>query len=274
MSEADASPLIKRRLPFASRAIPGFGERSNAALYWGSLIFGIVVWQLFAATQSGFVLAPPVAVFRRLGELTLGGVLPKALVAALGHMVLGYLIACLIALPVGLAMGRVRFVGDLLGPVVTLVYAVPSVAWAPFLMIWCGLYFKARVALVVLMCVFDMIIVLSVGARNADRRLLDVGRSFGTTRWQNVRYVLLPESLSFVFTALRIGAVRAVNAMITAELFLAAVNLGSIMKQAAAHFDSAAVLGVLFVLCLLGLLLQEILLLVEARICTWRPGRG
>ncbi len=122
-----------------------------------------------------------------------------------------------------------------------------------------------------MMCVFDMIIVVSTGARNADRRLLDVGRSFGASAWQRTRLVLVPESLPFLFTALRIGVVRAVNAMITAELFLAAVNLGSIMKQAAVRLDSAAVLGVLAVLCLLGLALQEILLLIERRICVWRP---
>ena len=57
--------------------------------------------------------------------------------------------------------------------------------------------------------------------------------------------------------------VRAVNAMITAELFLAAVNLGAMMKQAAVHFDSAGVLAVLVVLCLLGLALQEALLVAE-----------
>jgi len=65
-----------------------------------------------------------------------------------------------------------------------------------------------------------------------------------------------------------------VNAMITAELFLAAVNLGQIMKQAAARFDSAAVLGILVVLCLTGLVLQELLLIAERRVCTWRPGKS
>jgi len=247
------------------------GQRSFGLLYTASVAGGLLVWQLVAQGYSSFVLAPPLEVLQRLWNLTASGELPLALAGALQHMALGYLIACAIAIPLGMLMGRVRFINDLVDPIVNLVYAVPSVAWVPFIMIWCGLYFEARVTLVVIMCVFDMIIVVSTGARNADRRLLDVGRSFGAGAWQRMRLVLLPESLPFLFTALRIGVVRAVNAMITAELFLAAVNLGAIMKQAAVRLDSAAVLGILAVLCLLGLALQEVLLVIERRICVWRP---
>lgn len=253
------------------RVLRPSGQRSFGFLYLASLAAGLVIWQIVAQGYSSFVLAPPLGVLARLWELITSGELPLALAGSLQHMALGYLIAIAIAVPVGMLMGRIRFVHDLLDPIVNLVYAVPSVAWVPFIMIWFGLYFEARVALVVMMCVFDMIIVISTGARNADRRLLNVGRSFGASAWQRTRLVLIPESLPFLFTALRIGVVRAVNAMITAELFLAAVNLGSIMKQAAVRLDSAAVLGVLAVLCLLGLAFQEILLLIERRICVWRP---
>lgn len=269
MAEVAATASRTMDRPGRSRA-----GRSDMLLFLASIVAGLLVWQVVAQGYSSFVLASPVAVLKRLGELTFSGELPLAYAGALQHMVLGFVITCAVAFPIGFLMGRVRFANDLLDPVVNLIYAVPSVAWAPFIMIWFGLYLEARIALVVMMCTFDMIIVIATGARNADRRLLNVGRSFGATPWQRTRLVLLPESLPFVFTALRIGVVRAVNAMITAELFLAAVNLGQIMKQAAARFDSAAVLGILVLLCLTGLLLQELLLIVERRICTWRPGRA
>lgn len=236
-----------------------------------SVLIGLVIWQAIAATQPAVLLATPVATLAKLAELTASGALPRALGAALGHMLLGYFIALLIALPVGLAMGRSRVVHALLDPVVTLIYAVPSVAWTPFIMIWFGLFFQARVALVVVMCVFDMIVVIDAGARDANPRLFDVGRSFGASATQNLRLVLLPACLPFLLTAVRIGGIRAVNAMITAELFLATVNLGGIMKQASAHFDSAGVLAVLVVLGVLGLAVQEALLLIERRACRWLP---
>lgn len=259
--------------PTRRKALPVPGKRSFGFLYVASIAAGLAIWQLIASGYSTFVLAPPTGVLTRLWQLTLSGELPVALFGSMQHMALGYLIACLIALPVGMLMGRVRFINDLLDPVVNLIYAVPSVAWVPFIMIWFGLYFEARVALVVMMCVFDMIIVVSTGAANVDRKLIAVGQSFGANAWQSTRLILIPESLPFLFTALRIGVVRAVNAMVTAELFLAAVNLGAIMKQASVRLDSAAVLGIIAVLCMLGLILQEVLLLIERRVCVWRPGK-
>lgn len=246
-------------------------RRSPLFLYVLSITLGLVLWQLIAQRYSSFVLAPPPAVLARLAELSWSGELPTALLNASKHMLLGFAISVAIALPLGMLMGRVRAIHEMFDPVVNLIYAVPAVAWAPVIMIWFGLFFEARVALVVIMCTLDMLIVVSEGARNVDRRLVAVGRAYGASAWQNTRFVLLPASLPFIFAALRIGVVRAVNAMITAELFLAAVNLGAIMKQAAVRLDSAAVLGVLFVLCVLGLALQELLLWSEKHICRWAP---
>ncbi|AHF76585.1 Binding-protein-dependent transport systems inner membrane component [Sodalis praecaptivus] len=247
------------------------GQRRYGLIYLVSILAGMMIWLAISRHFAGFILAPPHKVIERLWELTLSARLPLALLDASRHMLLGFAIALVIALPLGMLMGRHRVIHDVFDPLVTLIYAVPSVAWAPFIMIWFGLYFEARVALVVIMCLFDMLIIIDAGTRNVDRRLLDVGRAFNATRRQQIRLILIPESLPFLFTALRIGAVRAVNAMITAELFLATVNLGAIMKQSAARFDSAGVLGVLFVLCVLGLLLQEILLILERRVCRWLP---
>lgn len=246
--------------------------RSNAAVTTASLFAGLVAWEVIAAGQASFVLASPHAVALRFWYLCASLELPRALGGALLHMLLGYTLSVGIAVPLGLLMARNRFVFDLLDPVVNLIYAVPSIAWAPFIIIWCGLYYEARVVLVVLMCTFDMIIVVSAGGRDISRGTLAVGRSFGASRRQMVWLVLLPAALPCLFTALRIGIVRAVNAMITAELFLAAVNLGSMMKRASVRLDSATVLAVLVLLSLLGLGLQEAVLLIERRVCTWQPG--
>lgn len=246
-------------------------RRFGASLHYAvSITVGLFLWPAVASQYEGFVLAAPLAVLQRLWALTLDGSLPRALADASRHMLLGFAISTAIALPLGLAMGRSRAVREMVDPVVSLLYAVPAIAWAPLIMIWFGLFFEARVALVVLMCSFDMLIVVAEGARQVDPRQIAVGRSFGASRWQLTRSILLPAMVPFIFASLRIGVIRAVNAMVTAELFLAAVNLGSIMKQASVRFDSAAVLGVLVVMSVLGLVLQELLLALEQRACRWQ----
>jgi ABC-type nitrate/sulfonate/bicarbonate transport system permease component len=123
------------------------------------------------------------------------------------------------------------------------------------------------------MCVFDILVTVSAGARNVERNLIDVGRAFGAERWQLFRKVLLPASLPFLFTALRIGLVRAVIALITAELFFAAVNLGKYMQAAQNRFDSAGLLAVLTILAVVGLLAQEGLKALEGQLLPWHVRR-
>jgi ABC-type nitrate/sulfonate/bicarbonate transport system permease component len=155
-------------------------------------------------------------------------------------------------------------------PVITAIYAIPPVAFVPFLVIWFGLFFEARVALVVLMTVFDMLIVVIAGARDVPRGLMDVGRSFGASRFAQMRLIVFPALSPFLFAALRVGVARAINGTITAELFFAAVNLGAIMKRGTQNFDTATVLLVVLLVCFLGLIGQLTVSLLERRVLRWR----
>jgi NitT/TauT family transport system permease protein len=241
----------------------------EAGMYVGSVGGGLLLWELAARGVPTIVIAPPSAVLSHMAKHSVDLQLPGLLARSLGHMIVGFLLAAAVALPLGFLIGRSKWVRKAFDPVVNALFAVPSVAFVPFLIIWFGLFFEARVALVFLMCVFDMLIAVSAGARNVEKRLVDVGRSFGAGRLDMWRLVLLPASLPFIFTATRIGLVRAVTAMITAELFFASVNLGSYLKAATNRFDSAAVLAVLLLLCLVGLLLQEAMRWLEGRVIPW-----
>ncbi|MSP89205.1 MAG: ABC transporter permease [Alphaproteobacteria bacterium] len=234
-----------------------------------SMVGGMILWEMAASGVSGVIFAPPSVVLARLAQDTLSGVLPMALLGSLAHLAVGFLLAVAVALPLGFAIGRSPPVAAMVEPVMNAIYAVPPVAMVPFLIIWFGLFYEARVALVFLMSVFEILVTVTVGARNVDPMLLQVGRSFGANRFRLVTVVMLPASLPFVFTALRVGLVRAINAMITAELFLAAVNLGALMKQSAQRFDMAGLLSLVVLLCLLGLAAQEGLKALESRLLPW-----
>lgn len=234
-----------------------------------SMLGGLVLWELAAQGVSRVIFAPPSMVLARLFQDTVSGVLPMALLGSLAHLVVGFLLAVALALPLGFAIGRSATVAAMVEPVMSAIYAVPPVATIPFLIIWFGLFYEARVALVFLMSFFEILITVTAGARNVDPMLLAVGRSFGAGRTRLVTRVMLPASLPFVFTALRVGLVRAINAMITAELFLAAVNLGALMKQDAQRFDMAGLLSLVVLLCVLGLAAQEGLKVLESRLLPW-----
>ena len=242
---------------------------SSRAIYVISFILGLLVWEFIASLLPHVVFASPSRVAEKLYAGMVSGEIPTAFAHSLQQFALGFAISLAIALPLGLALGRSRIAFAMFNPALNAFLAVPSVAFVPFIMIWFGLFFEARVALVVAMSVLDMTVVVMSGARNIDPAAITVARSFQITGLRRTLSVLVPASLPFLFTALRIGVVRSVNAMITGELFFAAVNLGKIMQMASSRFDAATMLAVVFLVSLFGLLMQELVKFTEARVIPW-----
>lgn len=264
VEEAAVAPMRPDR-----RARGGPGFPAVRLIYPLSFLLGLIVWEAIAGLLPRVVFAAPSRVVVTLADGFASGAIPTAFAQSLQHMLLGLVLAFAVAVPVGFLLGRSRTAALMFDPVVNALFAIPSVAFVPFIMIWFGLFFEARVALVFAMCVFDMLITISAGARNIDPAATNVARSFQVTGLARFQKVFLPASFPFLFTALRIGVVRAVNAMITAELFFAAVNLGRLMQSAASRFDAATMLGIVFLVSLFGLALQELVKWTERRLLPW-----
>ncbi|MGQ0663035.1 MAG: ABC transporter permease [Pseudomonadota bacterium] len=238
-------------------------------LYPISIFIGLVIWEIAVWDLPRVIMASPSMIAFKLVDGVASGAIPRAFAGSLAHLGLGYALAVAVGVPFGFLIGRSRTVFYALDPVINAIYAIPPVAFVPFIVIWFGLFFEARVVLVFGMSVIEILVTISVGARSVERAHLDVARSFGARGLALTIKVVVPAVVPFVFTGLRIGLVRAIHAMIIAELFLAAVNLGSLMKQAALRFDTGALLAVVVVLAVFGLIVQEGLRAIEARLLPW-----
>lgn len=229
----------------------------------------MLLWQVIAGSVPDLILPPPSDVLAHLLDPAFFARLTRAIGQAVLPLGLGFAISFVIAVPLGICIGRSPTLAAMVEPVITAIYAIPPVAFVPFLVVWFGLFFQARVALVVLMTVFDVLLVVIAGARDVRRGLIDVGRSFGASPFTRMRLIVLPALTPFLFAGLRVGFARAVNGMITAELFFAAVNLGAVMKRATQNFDTGGVLLVVLVVCLMGLLGQVLITALEKSVLHW-----
>jgi ABC-type nitrate/sulfonate/bicarbonate transport system permease component len=234
-----------------------------------SIAAGLVLWELIASFLPRMILPPPSAVADVFTDPVAFAKFAAALQGSLTHLALGFGLALAVAVPLGILIGRSATLTAMFEPVIIALYAIPPVTFVPFLIIWFGLFLEARVALVFMMSVFDVLVIVLAGARDVRPMLLDVGRSFGAGSGQRLRLIVLPALTPFLFAAARVGSARAINGMITAELFFAAVYLGGILKQASQNFDTARAIAVVVVICLLGLLVQTLIGLLEARIAHW-----
>ena len=234
-----------------------------------SIFVGLLLWEMGARSLPDVLLAPPTAVIVRFSEMLADGSLPRAFISSIQHMLAGYCLAIICALPIGIGLGRSPTLATACEPLINAIYAIPPVAFVPFLIVWFGLYFEGRVALVFLMCFFEILINIQQGVRNVDKGLVEVAESFELRGLSLYRKVIIPAALPFIFTGLRVGIGRAVNAMITAELFFAAVNIGKLLKNSGNAFDSASMFGIIFSVSIFGLICQETVRFAELRLLPW-----
>src|SRR5207253_3281386 len=128
-------------------------------------------------------------------ELLKSGQLGKALAESLQPFLLGYALAILIGVPLGLVIGRSRILEAAIGIFVTAGYAMPLVALVPLLILWLGLGFKVKVAIVFLMSVFPICINTWLGVTAVPKTLIEVGKSFVAPDAVILRRIILPATL-------------------------------------------------------------------------------
>jgi ABC-type nitrate/sulfonate/bicarbonate transport system permease component len=186
------------------------------AIFYGAIL---AVWQATAVIKGEFFLPTIPQTIRGFGEIFTEGY-AGTLLGTLRQLVAGFLIALVVAIPVGALMGRFRFVEDVLAPYVNTLFVTPKQALLPILIVAVGIGFWYRTWVVVLFAVFFPIINTAAGVRYVDRELRETARAFGTSRWRMFTRVYLPASAPFVVAGVRLGFGMAMKGMVIAELWI------------------------------------------------------
>jgi ABC-type nitrate/sulfonate/bicarbonate transport system permease component len=186
------------------------------ALFYGTIL---AVWQATAVIKGEFFLPTIPQTIRGFGEIFTEGY-AGTLLGTLRQLVAGFLIALVVAIPVGVLMGRSRFAEDLIAPYVNTLFVTPKQALLPVIIVAVGIGFWYRTWVVVLFAVFFPIINTAAGVRYVDNELRETALAFGTGRWRMFSQVYLPASAPFVVAGIRLGFGMAMKGMVIAELWI------------------------------------------------------
>lgn len=202
------------------------------------LVFG--TWELTTRGTSRALAAPPSEILQSFWRLTFeDNIIWEAALITARAFALGYLAAAVVGVLIGLIMGRSRLMEYVLDPYVALMYALPSIAMIPVLVMWFGIGDTLRVVLVILASVFPIIYNTMTGVKNVDEDLIDVGRSFAASRRKVAMSIILPGALPLVFAGLRIGLSGALVGIIGAEIIAVITGLGGLVIRFADRFQMA-----------------------------------
>lgn len=238
-----------------------------------ALVVFLVLWHIASIPAGKLLLPSPIDIAPAfVDELRSGQLLPATL-TSLGVFFAGYLLAVLTGVGLGVLMGGLPRLGETLEIYVNALNATPRVALIPFVILWFGLGPVAKIAVVWLQAVLPILINTYAGVQNTDPDLLEAARSFGAGRGQLFRHIVLPAALPYVVTGLRLGAAMAMVGTVIAELYTALAGLGYLMAQFSASFQTARYFVPVLVLAGMGMLVSEVLKILERRLARWKQTR-
>ncbi|MDE2063637.1 MAG: ABC transporter permease [Bradyrhizobium sp.] len=182
----------------------------------------------------------------------------------------GFLVAILVAVPVGVAIGWNRIASGTLDPTVQLLRPIPITAWLPFSIAVFGIRDMGAVFLIALGAFYPIVVNTAQGARDIERNLVRAAMMMGAGRWTILRRVVLPASLPAIFTGLRIGLGIAWTAVIVAEMIAVKSGLGYVLWDAYYVGRMDVVIADMATIGLLGLISDRVILLIERWVLAWR----
>ncbi len=235
-----------------------------------SLALFLAAWEVFGRDVNPIFGSYPSAIAVAAWDMLRDGKLLAALSDSLRPFFLGYGIAIVIGVPLGLVIGRFRVMEAALGIYVTAGYAMPLVALVPLLILWLGLGFAVKVAIVFLMSVFPICINTWLGVAAVPKSLIEVGRSFVASDVTILRRIVLPATLPYIMAGIRLAVGRAVVAMVIAEFFTTISGLGAIIINSANNFDTARMFVPILVLMVMATGLNALIGAIERKVAPWQ----
>jgi ABC-type nitrate/sulfonate/bicarbonate transport system permease component len=229
----------------------------------------LLIWEAGGRALGDELFAPPSRVVPELLGMLAAGQVVTTLASSLQQMVLGYALACVIGIPLGTAMGRIRLVDTLLHPWLSILIVTSIASLVPLLIIALGTGFWFRVAVVFLAAVWYVTLTLYQGARGIERRWLDVGRSFGAGTLAMFWKIIVPALLPYVLVALRVGLTHAIRAMVVAEMFIL-VGFGRLLTDQSYAMSTAPVLALLLMISAIGMAANGLLALLARVAAPWQ----
>jgi NitT/TauT family transport system permease protein len=239
----------------------------------------LIIWHFATYGQKYSLIPPPSDVALALWDLAFGGINDDAysktlhihLLASLSRVYGGFAIATAVALPLGLMIGRIPVIRQLLDPTLQVLRPIPVTAWLPLAMIMFGLGPRSAFFLVCLGAFYPILINTIFGVRTVDPRLFEAASMLGCEGTTQFFRVVLPASLPAIFTGLRLGLGFAWVVIVVGEMTGVQTGLGAIIMEARQLSRTEIVICGMAVIGTAGFISDRLVLLSGKRLLRWSP---
>lgn len=226
-----------------------------------TLFFILVIWELVTRFSgwSSHVFPSPLAVLISMGELIANGSLLKNTVASLFRVSIGFSLAVILGIPLGIVLGRVEITKLLFNPLIQFLRPISPLAWIPLAMLWFGIGDPPAIFLIFLASFFPMVVSTSVAVENIKPTYFQVAANFNFSRTEILTKIVIPAITPDVITALRMTIAIAWLVVVAAEMIAVQSGLGYLILDARNALRMDYVMVGMIVIGIIGLLLDSIM---------------
>jgi NitT/TauT family transport system permease protein len=249
--KSDHSTRPRRLLELRVDIPPAIYAASGAGL----ILAVFLAWWL--VTSLGWVsplfLPSPAAVWTELQRQLQEGILWVDVRASVYRITIGWLISTVIALPIGILMGNFRFFEGLFEPLIDIIRYMPAVAFVPLSILWMGVDDSQKFTILFIGTFFQQVLMVMDNVKNVPFELIQVSYTFGLSKWEVLRHVVLRAALPAIWDTLRITLGWAWTYLVVAELVAANVGLGYRIMRAQRFLQTETIILGILIIGLLGL---------------------
>jgi len=245
-----------------------------------ALVVFLFVWHIASTTglfgrvpaeYSQLLLPPPKVVFKALIEMARSGYLWDHVSISMLRVLIGFSLAVIIAVPLGIGMALSSSLNNFAEPLVRIFAPIPGVAWVPLAILWFGLGDEAAIFIIAVGSIFPVLINTIQGVRDVDTHLVDAARTMGATQGQIIQRVMFPSLVPYLVTGFRTGLGFAWRVVIAAELVGVPRGIGYMLTIGRSTGRTEITIVTMIILGVLMLMVEELVFApLEKRTSYWR----
>ncbi|MBB3769998.1 sulfonate transport system permease protein [Angulomicrobium tetraedrale] len=263
---------------YSSAPLPGIrlGQNGLVALSWLVPVLLLIVWEGLA--RFGWIephlLPAPSKVALTAYKLTVSGTLLHDLAVSLLRAAVGFAIGGGIGFALGTLVGFSRIAEAFIDRSVQMVRAIPFLAVLPLVIVWLGVGEGQKIFLVALGVAFPIYVNTTLGIRQVDPKLVELGRVQGLSNWELIARIVLPGALPSILTGVRFSLATAWLALVVAETIGAQAGLGFLALDAREFLRTDVIVLTVIIYAMIGVAADSLARLLERRLLKWHPNYG
>ncbi|GAA5233556.1 ABC transporter permease [Verticiella sediminum] len=239
-----------------------------------SVILFFLAWEFYGRDVNPLFLSYPSEIAKAAWAITRTGELQAAFLTSMIPFGIGLAISCVAGVLIGVLMGQVWWIDQILQPFLNAFYAVPRIALVPLIILWAGLETGGKAAIIVSIAIFPVIINTYAGIKDVRGALLDIGRAYCASPLQAFWKITFPAALPFILTGIRLAIGLAIIGLVVAEFFTAVSGLGGLIVVYANSFATAKLFVPIIAIGIFGALVTHVVSLLENRLLSWRDSES